>query len=45
MWKPKEKRILGRPWRELDDVIEIDFKEIGFNGVDWTNLAHDKEKW
>ena len=22
VWKPKEKRTLGRPWRGLDDVIE-----------------------
>jgi hypothetical protein len=29
----------------LNGVIEIDFKEIGINGVDWTNLAHDKKKW
>jgi len=22
VWKPKENRTLGRPWRGLDDVIE-----------------------
>ena len=43
--KPERKRPLGRPRRRCEDNIKIDLKEIGWEKVDWTNLAHDGDKW
>jgi hypothetical protein len=43
--KPKGRRPLGRPrWRWVDN-IEIDLREIGWDGVDCTNLAQDRDHW
>jgi hypothetical protein len=27
------------------DNIKIDLKEIGWDGVEWIDLAQDKDKW
>jgi hypothetical protein len=27
------------------DNIKIDLGEIGWGSVDWTGLAHDRDKW
>jgi hypothetical protein len=27
------------------DNIEIDLREIGWDGVDWIDLAQEKEQW
>jgi hypothetical protein len=43
--KPKGKRPLGRPRRRLVDNIKIDLREIEWNGVDWIDLAQDKDQW
>ena len=40
--KKKPLGILRRLW---EDDIKADFKEIGWEGVDWNNLAHDRFKW
>jgi hypothetical protein len=45
VWKPKIKRIHGRPGRGLGAVIKMDFKEICCGDVDWTNLAQDRKNW
>jgi hypothetical protein len=39
------KRILERTRRRLEDDIEMDLKEIGWEGVDWIHLAKDSDKW
>jgi hypothetical protein len=36
-------RPLGRHWRRWKDNIKMDLKEMGFEGVDWIHLAHDKD--
>jgi hypothetical protein len=36
---------LGRPRRRWVDNIEIDIGEIGWDGVDWIDLAQDKDQW
>jgi hypothetical protein len=40
--KPEGKRPLGRPRRRWVDNIEIDRKEIGWDGMDWIHLNQDK---
>jgi hypothetical protein len=42
--KPEGKRPLGRP-RPWMDNIKMDFLEIGWGGVDWIDLAKDRDKW
>jgi hypothetical protein len=42
--KPEGKRPLRRPRRRRGD-IRIDFREIGWKGVDWINLALDWDQW
>jgi hypothetical protein len=37
--KPEGKRPLGRPRRRYTDNIKMNLKEIGWDGMDWINLA------
>jgi hypothetical protein len=43
--KPEGKRPLGRPRRRWVDYIKIDFREIGWDSVDWFDLAQNRDKW
>jgi hypothetical protein len=43
--KPEGKRPLGRPRRRWMDNIKMDLREIGWDGVDWIELAQNKEEW
>jgi hypothetical protein len=43
--KPEGKRPLGRPRRRWVDSIKIDVREIGWNGMDWMELAQDRDHW
>jgi hypothetical protein len=43
--KPKGKRPLGRPRRRWEDNIKMDLREIGWGGMDWFDLAQDREHW
>jgi hypothetical protein len=43
--KPEGKRPLGRPRRRWEDNIKVDLREIGIEGVDWIELAHDRDQW
>jgi hypothetical protein len=43
--KPEEKRLLGRPRRRWVDNIKIDLREIGWDDVDWIDLAQDMGQW
>jgi hypothetical protein len=40
--KPEEKRPLGWPRRRWMDNIKMDFREIGWGGMDWIDLAQDR---
>jgi hypothetical protein len=42
--KPEGKRPLGRPRRRKDN-IEMDLREIGWDGMDWIDLAQKKNQW
>jgi hypothetical protein len=43
--KPEGKRQLGRPRRRRVDNIKIYLREIGWDGMDWIDLAQDKDQW
>jgi hypothetical protein len=43
--KPEGKRPLGRPKRRWVDDIKMDLREIGWNGVDWINMAQNRDQW
>jgi hypothetical protein len=36
---------LGRPRRRWVDNIKMDLLEIGWGGVDWIDLAQNRDKW
>jgi hypothetical protein len=43
--KPEGKRPLRRPGRRWVDNVEIDLVEIGWDGVDWIDMAQDRDQW
>jgi hypothetical protein len=43
--KPERKRPLGRPTRRWVDNIIKDLREVGWDGMDWIELAQDRDKW
>jgi hypothetical protein len=43
--KPDGKRPLGRPRRRWVDNIKMDLSEIGWDGMDWIDLAEDMGQW
>jgi hypothetical protein len=43
--KPEGKRSLGRPRRRWMDNIKMDLREIGWDGIDWIDLAEDRDQW
>jgi hypothetical protein len=42
--KPEGKRPLGRPRRRWVDNIKIDLRGIGGDGMDWIDLAQDRDQ-
>jgi hypothetical protein len=36
---------LGRPRRRWVDNIKMDLREIGWDGVDWIDMAQDGDQW
>ena len=42
--KSEEKKPLGRPRRRWEDNIKMDLQELGCGGVDWIDLAQDKDR-
>jgi hypothetical protein len=43
--KPEGKRQVGRPRRRWEDNIKMDFREIVLDGVNWINLAWNRDWW
>jgi hypothetical protein len=43
--KPEGRRPLGKPRRRWVDNIKIDLRDIGWDGVDWVDLAQDRGQW
>jgi hypothetical protein len=34
-----------RPRRRWEDNIKMDLQEVGCEGMDWIELAQDKDRW
>jgi hypothetical protein len=43
--KPEGKRPLGRSRRRWEDNIKMDLRETGWGGMDWIDLAQDRDQW
>ena len=45
MEKPERKRPLKRLRRRWEDNIKMDLQEVGCEGMDWIELAQDRDRW
>jgi len=43
--KPEGKRPRGRPSRRWEDNIKIDLQNVGWEHMDWIDLAQDRDRW
>jgi hypothetical protein len=43
--KPEGKRPLGRQRRRWEDKNKIDLREIEWEGMEWMDLATDRDQW
>jgi len=43
--KPDGKRSLGRPRHRWGNNIKVDLQVVGCGGVDWVELAQDRDRW
>ena len=45
MEKPGGNTPLGRARRRWDDNINVDLQKVGCVGMDWIDLAQDRDRW
>ena len=45
MRKPEGKKPLGRLGNRWEDNIKMDLQEVGCGGMDWIDLAQDRDMW
>jgi hypothetical protein len=43
--RPEGKTPLGRPRRRWEDNIKMALQEVGCGGMDWIDLAQDRDRW
>jgi hypothetical protein len=43
--KTEGKRPLGRPRCRWANNIKMDLRDIGWGGMDWIDLAQDRDQW
>ena len=43
--QPEGKRPLRRPRRRWEDDIKMDLLEVGYRGMEWIELAQDRDRW
>jgi hypothetical protein len=39
------RRPLGRPRRRWENNINMDLQEVGWGGMDWIDMAQDRDRW
>jgi hypothetical protein len=39
------KREVGRPRHRWENNIKVDLQELGCGGMDWIDLAQDRDRW
>jgi hypothetical protein len=42
--KPEGKRPLGSPRLRWNDNIKMDLQEVGFEGMDWIDVAQNRDR-
>jgi len=45
VWKPEEKRPLGRHKLRWGNNIKMDPQEVGCGDMDWIELAQNRDRW
>jgi len=43
--RPEGRRPLRRPRRGWENNIKINIQELGWGGMDWIDLAQDRDRW
>jgi hypothetical protein len=43
--RPERRRPLGRPRHRWEDNIKMGLQEVGWEGVDWIDMAQDRGRW
>jgi hypothetical protein len=43
--KPEGKVPFGRPRHRWEDIIKMDFQDVECGGMDWIELAEDRDRW
>jgi hypothetical protein len=43
--KPECERSIWRPRHRWEDNIKMDLQEMGCGGMDWIELAQDRDRW
>jgi hypothetical protein len=43
--RPEGRRPLGKPRLRWEDNIEMDLQEVGWEGLDWIDMAQDRDRW
>jgi len=43
--EPEGRRPLGRPRSRWEGNIKMDLQEVGYGGMDWIELAQDRDRW
>jgi len=43
--KPEGERPQGRPRHRWEDNIRMDLQDVGCGGIDWMELAEDRNRW
>jgi hypothetical protein len=43
--KPEGKNSLVRPRRRWEDNIKMDLQEEGCGGIEWIEMAQDRDRW
>jgi len=43
--KPEGRRPLGKTGHKWKDNIKMDLQEVGSGGMEWIELAQDRDRW